>query len=380
MFFLLPAILFIGIITSYQDFKFGKIKNKWILFGLFYSLIAYSLFIFFYLEQGKLNTIYLITLGTNMLFAVLIGFGFWSFKIWSPGDGKLFIIYVFLIPLSVYSLNPQKWFPSIDVLMNIFLIAFIWIFFSMLFKIRFKSLKKITLVSIKKSFEIKQLLLGAINLFAIFWVVGLFLSLANLNTNLLNMGLTMVLFLLIPKKYQGKMVYFFFSLAILRLIIDESVRSLDFFKNFFLFFLAFFIIKGFLENEADNLGQEIFNKEIKIGKLKPGMILSRIVVKKDKKALNLLKKENILFIKYKSFYYFQQPELMVMNNSISEEETFIGKEPGGLTKEQIDLMKKIGFKALMIEKTIPFAIFMFLGVLLTLTIKGNLLYFLKSVL
>ena len=43
---LLPVIIILGIVTSYQDIKFGKIKNKWISLALIYSFMAMLLTIF----------------------------------------------------------------------------------------------------------------------------------------------------------------------------------------------------------------------------------------------------------------------------------------------------------------------------------------------
>lgn len=41
--FFLPVILFIGIVASFEDFFVSKIRNKWIFAGLIYSLSAYLL-------------------------------------------------------------------------------------------------------------------------------------------------------------------------------------------------------------------------------------------------------------------------------------------------------------------------------------------------
>ena len=31
IYWFLPMILFLGIVTSYEDIKFGKIRNKWVI-------------------------------------------------------------------------------------------------------------------------------------------------------------------------------------------------------------------------------------------------------------------------------------------------------------------------------------------------------------
>ncbi len=370
----LPAILLLGIITSYQDFKFGKIKNKWIILALSYFIIVYALGIFFYTFYGELNVEYIIELSTNILFAIFIGFGLWYLKVWTAGDGKLFIAYSVLIPLSVYSLGYQKYIPCSVLLINIFILAFMVLFFSMVFKIKFKNLKKVSLNSLKESFELKQVLFLIINLFAIFWVIGILLSLVNLNNPLLKISLTMLIFLSIPKKYKNKSIYFLSGFVILRLIIDKSVYSWTFLINFIVLIFLGLFIRSFLLKGVNQLGQEIFSKEISVNKLKPGMILSEVIIKKDKKELKSLQKnKDTKIIKYKEHCYIQQPK------SLLNFEGFIDEESEGLTKEQINLIKKIGIKTIKISQTIPFALFMFAGVLLTFIIKGNFLSFLKGI-
>lgn len=374
MFFLLPAILFIGIITSYQDFKFGKIKNKWILFGLFYSLLFHAFLLFFSLSNWTLSSSYWGTLGINLFLALLVGFGFWFIRIWAAGDGKLFFVYSALIPLSAYSLNFKNFFPSFDLLINIFFVAFILIFCSMFFQVPFQTLKKITILSIKKSFEPKQLLLRVVNLFVLFWFVELFLSFIHLESNVLKIALPMALFLLIPQKYEAKMKWVFMGLAILRFILDDSIYSFEFLKNFLLLLVVALLFRGFLEHETNALGKELFNEEIKVSKLKIGMVLGVIIVKKDKKELPLLKKAKLEIVKYKGNYYVQQPKSFLISAN------FLGEEAEGLTKEQIKLIKKMGFKKIRVSKTVSFAIFIFIGALLTLIIKGDFLSFFGKIL
>ena len=244
----------------------------------------------------------------------------------------------------------------------------------MLFKVQFKTLKKVSFIALKKSFGVKQLFFGVINLFAISWITTIFLSLVHLDNNLLKMVLTMAIFLLIPKKYAEKIKYFFLILVILRFMVDNSIYSLEFITNFILLFVVLFLFRGFLENEANSLGQELFSEEIKVSQLKPGMILSKIIVQKDKGELDYLKKENTEIVYYKGSYYIQQAK------SFLNLKDFVGEEPEGLTKKQIILIKEMGFKKINVSKTISFASLMFAGVLLTLILKGNFISFLKGIL
>ena len=373
----LPIIILVGLITSYQDIKFGKIKNKWIIWSLVYVILVYMLFILFYSLSGEINTGYLIELGTNFLFAILIGFGLWYLNIWTAGDGKLFIAFVALIPLSVYTYSYYKYTPSLVLLINIFFPAATIMFFLMMFKTKIRDLKKVSIEFLKEFFRPKQVLKSIIGLFAIFWVLEILLSLLGLeNILILQFILTILIFLIIGKTLKDNALYLMLVISILRLIIDKSVYSLSFLTNFLILILVWRFAMGFLRGDLAKLGHAVFSREISINKLKPGMVLSEVIIKKPKiteKELKELKKQpSIEIIKHNKEYYLKQPK------SPFHFDRFIDEEPEGLTKEQIKQIKKIGIEKIKISQTIPFAPFIFVGALLTLVIKGNILSFLKS--
>ncbi|MBI2646715.1 MAG: prepilin peptidase, partial [Deltaproteobacteria bacterium] len=101
LYYFLPAILALGIITSYEDIRYGKIRNGWVIFALVYAIIIYSALIINAYFIGKVNTPYLIELMANIGFAVIAGFSMWYFGLWTAGDVKLFIAYSAIIHLSV---------------------------------------------------------------------------------------------------------------------------------------------------------------------------------------------------------------------------------------------------------------------------------------
>jgi len=143
--FFLPAILIFGIITSYEDIKYGKIRNKYILFAFFYSILAYFIVLISYKALNiPLNYSYFADLIINLLFAVVAGFLFWNFKLWSAADGKLFIAYAVLIPLTFYSNFYTNYFPSLALLINSFIPYILFSFFLFLVKSRviWKELRK----------------------------------------------------------------------------------------------------------------------------------------------------------------------------------------------------------------------------------------------
>lgn len=149
----LPIIIFICIITSLEDLKEGKIKNKWIKLGFFWGIFIY--FFFFFLSTLNivfssffpqkvyfLSYSYLFKVLINSSFALILSFLLWYFRLWSAGDAKLFFVISFLLPLKYYWKSYLPWFPSFALLINIFFPAFIFFllhfffhFFHFVFKI-----------------------------------------------------------------------------------------------------------------------------------------------------------------------------------------------------------------------------------------------------
>jgi len=280
---------------------------------------------------------YLIELLTNFIFVVLIGFGFWYFKLWTTGDGKLFIAFAALLPLSVYNIGYQKFIPSVVLLINIYIPALIIMLFLMLFKSNLKMVGNVVLDFFKEFFQPKQLLVSVVNLFAIFWIIQLLLSFIGLNDYLVRVALTLVVFSFIQSKFKDKSFYVSVFVSLIRLLVDKSVYSIDFAINFLIIVLIWKVIRSFLSGSISKLGSEIFSKTVNTNRLKLGMVLGQ---------------------------------------NIKE----IDVEPEGLTKEQIQGIKKLGLKNVKISQTIPFAPFIFLGVLLTLIFKGNVLIVLMNLL
>lgn len=371
--YFLPAILIIGIITSYEDIRFGKIRNKWVILALLYAFAMYSTLILFYLSKGGIKSEYLMELGTNIFFSMVVGFGLWYMGVWTAGDGKLFIAYSALIPLSSYSQSYQKWIPSSMLLMNVFVLGLVVMVIVMLFKTRIKDMKKVSIGFLSEFFKPKQLLNSIIHLFAIFWVVGILLSLIGLgNNSFLNIILTIFILSAMQNKLGDKALYLPGVISLLRFFVDKSVYSLSFLIDFLILIFIWRFVRSFLRGSISKLGQEMFSKELGVSKLKPGMVLSEIIVKKDEKEIKKIKKWNTQIFKYKGEYYIKTPKTHL------ELDNFIEEEAEGLTKMQIEKIKKIGIEKIKISQTIPFAPFIFLGVILTIIFKGNILIVLMA--
>jgi len=161
-FLFLPALFFIGTITTWQDLKRREIKNKWIIFGLVWGLSCYFLLLVVNLNTGKESlTLTLSYLGEgliNSVIALIAGYLLWRFNFWAAGDAKLFFVFSLLLPLKYYQHSYLPYFPSFTLLINMFFLVFIFLtIHSFLFTIKFLSKK--LLISPKKSLENFLLLL-----------------------------------------------------------------------------------------------------------------------------------------------------------------------------------------------------------------------------
>ncbi len=126
-------VLIIGLIVCYEDYRYNKIKNKWIKIGLFLgAVINIVVLIILLLARYEVNWLDYLYLLTNFGLAFALGFILWYLKLWSGGDAKLFLLYAFLIPFSFYGIIYFKYFPALTLLINIILPIFIYLLIKML--------------------------------------------------------------------------------------------------------------------------------------------------------------------------------------------------------------------------------------------------------
>ncbi|MDD5005942.1 MAG: prepilin peptidase [Candidatus Omnitrophica bacterium] len=136
-----PLIVFIGATTSYEDFKTFKIRNKWILIGLIYTVSVYLSFSILYglaVKQilspaiGKFSFCFVWNFDKwciNLAISTLVAYLLWHFKMWGAGDAKLFITYAALIPMGQYHrVYFNYYFASFLLLLSIFIPVTIYIF------------------------------------------------------------------------------------------------------------------------------------------------------------------------------------------------------------------------------------------------------------
>lgn len=347
LYYFLPGILILGIITSFTDIKYGKIRNRLIIFALAYGMIVNFLLISYTLSQGNLRFEYISELTTNILFGLGVGFSFWLSKIWTAGDGKLFFSYSVLMPLTVYQNGYIRWIPSAILLINVFVPMFFYFAVSSIFKSSW-DIKKIIIKEIYK----KYLMNLFFSLFVIHWVLNLFTSAIKLNSIFLKAIILAFIYSIIRKRYKNKTikkqkVKFIAAILLIfvaRLIFDSSIYTSNYWIEFFSFFFFLILLSG-----IKNLSVEAFSRNIAIKNLKPGMILAESIIKKGSK--------------------YQKEKFTASN----KDENFIEEQAEGITSEDIKKIQKTGIKNIKVKQTIPFAPFLFFGVLLTIIAKGNIL-------
>lgn len=338
-------ILFLGITTSYEDIKFGKIRNKWIILAIIYGISINS--ILFALDYHSLG--YLIRFFLNSLLSLLVGFIVWYSSLWTAGDAKLFFSYSLLLPLDIYSLNYSKLFPSMSILVYAFTpMALFLITFALIKTNNRKKFKYFV-----KAFNLKQIVNFALFLFTITWFFNLFFNFLGIENNyIFTIFLMFLIFLIIEKIFNIRIIIFLLFLSFIRIIFDKKIFLLQTWKSLLFALAIFIVLRLFLLILAFNA----FSKNVKIKRLKVGMIPAEAIYAKGK----LYRKRKI-----RNF------GLMGIFHSITRTNKYLfNLNAEGLSRKDIENLRKIeaklSYNTIKIQQTISFAPFLFLGVIIAL--------------
>ena len=124
---LLP-IIYLGIVTSIEDYRLGKIYSRHILLGLavgagWYAMLAF--FHWYFLNDPSVLTDIVPRVIAATLIAFAVSTGMWWFNVWSAADAKLFTVFTLLMPLSVYMNENMNTFSPVILLVNAYSVAFV---------------------------------------------------------------------------------------------------------------------------------------------------------------------------------------------------------------------------------------------------------------
>ncbi len=309
LFFLL--IFVVSVVAIKEDIKNKKIKNIRILDGLIAGVV---LFVLGYL-LGVFSLQYFGMIFFNVAVSMVVVYAFWSLNFWPAGDAKLFVLFSFLLPLNSYIKNYFPIFPSFALLVNIFVVAFIFLVFCAVFYF----LRELFGGNIKiwqqlNGDNMKELFVSARKKMK----KELVLRIAK--------SFLMISFFMIPSIYYGG----FGNMDIL----DMVRRS---FLSLIIGAVIFYIVNKYIEDTQDY--------EILVQDLKEGMCLS-----------------------IKTINNFFSRELIDALGSLRAD---------GLNQEQVALVCNFMFiqgnKKMLVQKHVPFAPWIILGVIVTILLKGSVM-------
>ncbi len=363
LYLLLPGIILLGIATSYTDIKYGRIKNRHLVFGLLYAAIIYLVYFCTGYIRASLSYGELIETGTDFLIAAVVAYMLYHTAIWTAGDAKLFIVYALMIPPTVYVNGHVPFFPAIAILINTFVPFFVFYFIRLMVSAQ----KNIKLSALKNSFDPKKILVLALSIFALMWPIRLLSGLLGTINPLLaqffsNFFIVVLLLFLLMSLLERVLAINFLWVtiitAVMRLLLDRSIYSMLFLEQFLVIVLSFIFVRFFILQ----LTHSIYVRHVDIHLLKQGMQPAERVFKVGKGY----RKEPLLF--FSLFSYLKQPK----------GEDVFEIRPEGLSEKDCRSLRKLKrenrlkFEHLKVHQVLPFAVFLFLGVLATIVASGNL--------
>jgi len=359
--FLIPLIT-IGIICAYTDIRYNKILNQWILLGLLIAFFLY-LYLWIYKDAGQ----YVVELIINGAISFIIGYLLWHFKLWSAGDAKLFTVFALLIPFDFYSKNFIYFFPSFNLMINLFIPLFMVLAILAIIstvKEAFVTRKKI--INLLKVPDYKQVIKLAHSILQIF--LSYFFAIVLLRITILafdiffKAGILLnpffifaVLFLtintFIKKRKKSKclnliiygiIIVYFFILAYLRLYHQIS----DVFITTFVFMTLIESVRLIMNSYVENKQTLLIPPE----KIKEGMVPAGE--------------------KFRTFF-----------QDINENEDFGVCDAGGFNKKQATKIKLLPKKCppIKIYKTFPFAPFMLFAAFISIWTQSSFLNILQEI-
>ncbi len=343
--------------ASYTDIKFRKVRN-FCSFGL--------------IGLGLFNQLLLILLGgstiTEATFLVLGGFLvsylIYLIGIWAPGDAKLFLGVVLALPKTTFEhFVGIGAFPILGLLINIFLLYFLFAIVSILYK----GLKGDLKINLQPKQVLNDIAMMIYNLFCFIGLLSLILypiRRLNIEVNRFLIVFGFMGFFFLLRRFIAKpwlesyhalllapflFVTIFFVSPSLTTLIHIAILST----------VAYFLFRMLVED----FGQASFIEERDISELKPGVVLAERIIEVEEQ-----KYEKITGIFSSHF----------------TKGVLVGPTPEGLSSQQIEELIRLSnqgyFKTfenkIKIQHSVVFAPFIALGTLMTVIFRGAIYRFL----
>ncbi|HOO57019.1 MAG TPA: hypothetical protein PLN69_09365 [bacterium] len=125
----LVLFLFLSFRVVKEDIAAQKIPNALVLKYLKAGLVLIAgLLLYGLIQHEKFAVNYVKIVMINTSFALVSGYALWYFDLFSPGDSKYFTLAALFIPLESYTYQFVPFFPSLIILINAYVIAFLMMF------------------------------------------------------------------------------------------------------------------------------------------------------------------------------------------------------------------------------------------------------------
>lgn len=342
--YFLPSIILIGLLTSYEDIKERKIKNKYILVGLGLGLFTHLALLLFQVISIK----YLAIAGISLVFMTILTFAGWNFGFWSAGDAKLLIVMSFLTPLTVYRYTTTI-FPHLEIILNTIILLFIYVAAGLIFTTSKKEKKE----TIKEMLNWKRIVLMMIVVLGTSWISRILLALINMKNNyLIRILLMMGIYKLGERFLKDKTLFAFMFIALIRVIVEyKIIFTINFVIGYVTRLLVFMLTLGALKKMSTKR-----TIRVRLSELQEGMILAEIFDEKGKRKDLSKKKESL-------------PLTSELNMELDSQKI----------KELQEKWSRHA-KTIRVYETIPSAIFITTATILTILLKGNLVMFIIQLL
>lgn len=336
---MISLMIYVGIFCAYTDIKQGIIKNKILILALCAAVILN--FVYYYIYAKTLFLDFIINLVAISLFSALMYF----YNIWSAGDSKMLIVESMLIPIGLYNSSSTISVDSVGIIILIFSIAYIYLFFETLyigvteknlFSISNKrKLSKDSIFIFLKRYIQCSVYITLLNFIYVLVFPEIYFS------NVILFMLLNLFFILTVYRYDVIFNNYLFAVVLCIEIILIILFKIDIIHsiNYKIYALLLFVILFRAISEKYNYS------EIKTSDIKQGMILSLGTV-----------------------MLFGKSRVVGLPKSTTEDLR------SRISKEEADSIKrweksKYGKPSITIVKKMPFAIFIFLGLLIFVIIR-----------
>ena len=327
---LITLIVMMGIYVTITDLKSGLIENKVIVLTAVLGIVI-NIIYFHFIDVGFLK-IYLINLLSISVLAILL----YAFHFWAAGDSKMMMCATMLFPSRFYDFNQGGYIPGVIYIILIFLIAFIYILAESVYltirKEKFYGNKpsdiKKSIITFLKDYVISLLYMRCLT------GVLQFVNMEGYIRYQLFIAFICLFVAVCIHSYKIFKRWYSISIVLITNIVFLVInkQTITIYTALSMLILLFVLLLRFFLNGYNY-------KEINVSELRPGMILSAQTV-----------------------IGFAPSKVKGLPNTTFEDMR------SRLTKDEVDSINrwkdsKYGSEKIVIVKKLPFAVFIFLGMI-----------------